>query len=93
MNEEQKNKYAFELMVKNNPDEAVKQLIMLNKLKNKYNDLKIKCAILEYSRNNALVYINNILIPYGDDWYWDDSSIRDYVVELANMLKEGEDNE
>ena len=31
MSEEQKNKYAFELMVKNNPDEAVKQLIMLNK--------------------------------------------------------------
>ena len=31
MTKEEKNKYAYECMVKNNPDEAVKELIRLEK--------------------------------------------------------------
>lgn len=32
MTEDQKDKYAYELMVKNNPDEVVKQLLLKDKI-------------------------------------------------------------
>jgi hypothetical protein len=32
MTKEEKNKYAYECMVKNNPDEAVKQLLLKDKM-------------------------------------------------------------
>jgi len=37
----------------------------------------------------AIEYIKNSLIPYGDEWHWDDAYIRDYVVELLNLLQNG----
>lgn len=39
MNKEEKNKYAYELMVKNNPEEAVKNLMLLDKLQERFNNL------------------------------------------------------
>lgn len=44
------------------------------------------------SNEKAIEFIEKELIPYGDDWFWDDAHIRDLVIELLNKLK-GEDNE
>jgi hypothetical protein len=44
MTEQEKIKYAYECMVKNNPDEAVKELIKLNK-ENKELKSRIRKAI------------------------------------------------
>ena len=38
----------------------------------------------------AIEFINDVLIPYGDEWHWDDSSIRDYVELLLNILQNEE---
>lgn len=41
--------------------------------------------------DKAIDYIIYELIPYGDEWHWDDTSIRDYVLDLLNILKGVED--
>lgn len=46
---EQRDKYAYELMVKNNPEEAVKQLLLKDKT---INDLKKRINVtIEYVEN------------------------------------------
>ena len=47
---EQRDKYAYELMVKNNPEEAVKQLLLKD---NTINDLKHRINVtIEYVEND-----------------------------------------
>lgn len=47
---EQRDKYAYELMVKNNPEEAVKQLLLKDKT---INDLKQRINVtIEYVEND-----------------------------------------
>ena len=75
-------KYSAELVVKNNPDEAVKLLIQLQK----------ENELLRVRKTKAIEYIDNELLPFGDYWHWDNAGIEDLVVELRTKLR-GEDNE
>lgn len=36
--------------------------------------------------DKAIKYINKELLPYGDDWHWDDAGIRYYVEILLEIL-------
>ena len=75
MTKEEKIKYSYESMVKNNPDEAVKQLIKQEK------------DIISY-RNKIAKSTKSIikLINYGDEWHWDNAAIRDYAIVIFNIL-------
>lgn len=57
------------------------------RLKEWKEDLLKENIELENIRKEAFEYITNTIIPYGDEWHWDDSSIRDYVVELLSILQ------
>lgn len=90
MNEEQKNKYAFELMIKNNPDEAVKQLIMLNK----FNQQNLeKRHLLQQRIDKVIQYIEehkrNVYDTFGEGIVFGEM---DGIKEILNILG-GEDNE
>ena len=41
---------------------------------------------------DAIEYIKEQLLPYGNEWHWDDAGIEDYVIDLLDIL-EGKDNE
>jgi hypothetical protein len=122
MTEQERIKYAYECMVKNNPDEAVKQLIRfdnnlrnlgmggLHKKPDKFYDLSelpneanILVSPTGYGKTyhefkkltNVIAKAQNgikELIKYGDEWHWDDPSIRDYLIDIFNILG-GEDND
>lgn len=40
----------------------------------------------------SIEYIENNLIPFGEEWHWDNGCIKDYIIELLKILK-GEDND
>lgn len=42
--------------------------------------------------HKAIEYINEKIIPYGDEWNWDSSTIGDMINNLLNILK-GSDKE
>ena len=46
----------------------------------------------EYNNSKAIEYIENKLIPYGDEWHWDEGGISYMVDDVLNILK-GEENE
>lgn len=48
---------------------------------------------LEQKIDRAIEYIKEELIPYGDDWCWDDFSIKDYVLELLEILGDKENEQ
>ena len=43
-------------------------------------------AIYKSRITKAIAYINNELLPYGDEWHWDDVFIRDYICDLLTIL-------
>ena len=59
---------------------------MINDLIEK--DLKIN--ELQNKIDKAIEYINKKLLPYGDDWHWDDAGIRYYVEKLLEILGDKE---
>ena len=90
MSEEQKNKYAFELMIKNNPDEAVKQLIMLNK----FNQQNLeKRHLLQQRIDKVIKYIEehkrNVYDTFGEGIVFGEI---EGIQEILDILR-GEDNE
>lgn len=42
--------------------------------------------------NKAIKYINEKLIPYGEEWFWNSATIGDMVNKLLDILK-GSDKE
>ena len=60
---EQRDKYAYELMVKNNPEEVVKQLLLKDKTINAVNKLNQqnleKKYLLQQRIDKAIEYIEN----------------------------------
>lgn len=56
-----------------------------------YVDLSDLVIMYQNKVNKVIEYINNELLPYGDEWHWDAGSIRDYVCNLLDILK-GSDN-
>jgi hypothetical protein len=78
MTEQEKIKYAYECMVKNNPDEAVKQLLLKDKMI--INKRKTITKAIEYIENNEF---------YLD--YKTGACIKG-VMPLLDILR-GEDNE
>lgn len=67
MNKEQMNKYAYELMTKNNPDEVVKNLLLKDKeIERLHNEIK---TLLKENGNKEKVIIkqNNIIDELKDD--------------------------
>lgn len=89
---EEKDKYAYELMVKNNPDEAVKQLILkdnLSKLcKILSNDLAESNKIVEELKdriNKAIEYIEKLFILENDNVIYEFKN--DEIKPLLKILK------
>lgn len=60
MNKEEMVKEAYTLMVKNNPDEAIKNLIRLDKELDKKNKIVFK-AIEEINKNKYMIDIAKVL--------------------------------
>lgn len=60
MNKEEMIKEAYTLMVKNNPDEAIKNLIRLDKELDKKNKIVFK-AIEEINKNKYMIDIGKVL--------------------------------
>ena len=60
MNKEEMVKEAYTLMVKNNPDEAIKNLIRLDKELDKKNKIVFK-AIEEINKNKYMIDIGKVL--------------------------------
>lgn len=60
MNKEEMVKEAYTLMVKNNPDEAIKNLIRLDKELDKKNKIVFK-AIEEITKNKYMIDIGKVL--------------------------------
>ena len=67
MNKEEMVKEAYTLMVKKNPDEAIKNLIRLDKELDKKNKIVFK-AIEEINKNKYMIDIGKVLdILRGND--------------------------
>ena len=60
MNKEEMVKEVYTLMVKNNPDEAIKNLIRLDKELDKKNKIVFK-AIEEITKNKYMIDIGKVL--------------------------------
>ena len=41
----------------------------------------------------AIKFIKEIVIPYGDEWHWDDAHVRDYLEITLNILQNGSEDE
>ncbi len=39
----------------------------------------------------AIHTIEDVIIPFGDSWYWDNATLRDYMYDLLNILKGSEE--
>lgn len=77
MTEQEKIKYAYELMVKNNPDEAVKQLLLKDKM----------IISKRITITKAIEYIeNHFLYHYGSEKrpiVFEDN----YIQEIVDILR------
>lgn len=89
MTHEEMIKFAYETMIKNNPDEAVKVLIMRNKQLEQLNK-RINKAI-EYIENNDL-YTQDIDYDYDDNMVLSPPTDELERKKLLDILR-GEDNE
>ena len=56
--------------------------LYMKKIENENKELKEQI-------NKTIDYINEELIPYGDEWHWDSATIGDMVNELLDILKGG----
>lgn len=43
--------------------------------------------------DKAIDYINNTVIPFGDEWHWDNNCIEDYVNNIITILQGSDDND
>ena len=57
-------------------------------LQKKYENAVADYELEKYKNTNSINFIETYLIPLGDDWHWDNASIRDDVIDLLNILKE-----
>lgn len=73
-------------------EEEIKKIIEIDRMLLRENtNLKIICKHLEDRVDKARDYINNVLIPFGNDWYWDHYELEDYVLKLLEILGDKED--
>lgn len=78
MNKEQMNNYAYKLMVKNNPDEAVKNLLLKDKEIERLNNIINE---LEKELDNLIIFNqSNITCNHHTPDDWKDSKL------IGNML-------
>ncbi len=59
----------------------------MNMYEHKYgSDMEGKYLIEKTKNDRAVEYIKKEVIPYGNEWHWDDGGIRYYVEEVLNIL-------
>lgn len=74
-------------------EEYVKSLLQeIERIEKEWKSKLDDVSMLTSRIYNAINYINKIIIPYGDEWHWDDGVIRDYVLHLLNILQNGSDD-
>ena len=64
----------------------------IEKIKKNYYDLDSEYQIVSHRIDKVIEYIEKRLLPYGDEWHWDDAYLRDMVEVVLEELK-GEDKE
>ena len=65
----------------------LKQLKEIDELKEYNMKLKDKVEGLQDRIDKAIKNIEEDLIPYGNEYHWDDASLEDYVKEVLDILK------
>ena len=69
----------------------IKQQLLENKISLK--DVEYQEKLKYKSRiDKANEYINEEIIPFGNEWHWDNSALEDYIDNLLNILEGNDKN-
>ena len=85
--DDMKTDYEEEIeRLKTHLDFIEEQNIIIEKLEKENEKLKEQNKMTDEQIEKAIKFINEELLPYGNEWHWDTGGIEDYVLDLLNIL-------